>query len=286
MLLMYADENGEHTTLRISKLSAADLPFLVGQGLGAGTKLFVEAFEKQGGWNVIGNPSNLPHWLGGGESPQNERDVRIQEFTAAADSIGSVIIWASQSKTDKAHVVDGPVWRPYLSAGGPKGWLGFPTGNVETSTEGDLIVDFENGYIGTNDGETFEVFRYPSGQLAYRCEFVVICVLAFRGLSFQEPRQVARGTQSALSPDGTKLAAAHGQNEAWSWQTKVVDIDNPDATLLTLKGGSSPAWSPDGRWIAFVRNTFTGRYSNYRQVVSLELVRIDGTGATTNLSEA
>jgi len=54
-----------------------------------------------------------------------------------------------------------------------------------------------------------------------------------------------------LSPDGSRVASESGENNADIW---IYDLKRDVNTRLTYGAGSSssPVWSPDGRWIAYI----------------------------------
>ena len=87
---------------------------------------------------------------------------------------------------------------------------------------------------------------------------------------------IAQFNSLALSPEGSRLAAgvggANGQLNIW-----VRPMDRGPATRLTFGGQERrPAWSPDGRQVAFIRDTGTSTVVNVRPA--------DGTGSDRRLA--
>jgi Tol biopolymer transport system component len=84
-------------------------------------------------------------------------------------------------------------------------------------------------------------------------------VVSQSGGIYVEGRQIAKGTQPAWSPDGTRIAFER------SGELFVIDADGSNSRRLTVRKAGyhrpakSPAWSPDGRRIAFAgtRDIFT-----------------------------
>lgn len=74
------------------------------------------------------------------------------------------------------------------------------------------------------------------------------------------------------SPDGTRIAAVRYQGR----QLVVVDVDGPGLRVVARDAGyyQVPAWSPDGRWIAFQSSPDP---SSERVTPAVYVVRPDGT---------
>jgi TolB protein len=86
----------------------------------------------------------------------------------------------------------------------------------------------------------------------------------------------ARDTSPAWSPDGAKVAFTRRQHD--HWEIYVVDADGRNLRRLTdtprqpdgsLGNSAAPAWSPDGRSIAFVTDR-GGRWEVWLMGVSGE----------------
>jgi dipeptidyl aminopeptidase/acylaminoacyl peptidase len=100
------------------------------------------------------------------------------------------------------------------------------------------------------------------------------------------PRQITTGDwhhfSPAWSPDGSHLACVTTRRDDWDtewiWDVYLLDAQNPSATPRRLTDSSgtcaAPAWSPDGKWIAYFDNHCTG--TAYAQDYYLCLVPAGG----------
>lgn len=84
------------------------------------------------------------------------------------------------------------------------------------------------------------------------------------GLREATPGPVERGPL-AWSPDGRRIAAAQAG--------RVVVLEADGTAERVLSGGSTPAWSPDGAWIAFLDYE-----PGDREALALFVMREDGAG--------
>ena len=291
-VLVFSDRETEETRISLSPLFFDDLPPAIGQGLGKqGVEKFAAAYKNGGGFDLLGYPLGVPYWLSGGEEPAGPRDVVVQEFPGTTEVEDPVILWAMQHGMYEAVLVNGSAWNAYMTAGGPGGSLGYPNGNLDTSTEGHLIVDFENGYLGTYDGVSYSPFKYPSGWLAYDCHenSTHVCVSEFQGLSLQGPQLDLYNAEWALSPYGGVLAYEPTDTSSW-WANRLhIDVISVDAdhrqTVFeerwdqhdrgTPWGLNCISWSPDNSKITF-RKSLGDQYSLTDDVY--HTVGSDGTG--------
>jgi dipeptidyl aminopeptidase/acylaminoacyl peptidase len=141
-----------------------------------------------------------------------------------------------------------------------------PGGFVSWSPDGDRLAfhspvqlgGLEAIYTVRSDGTDLrkiaDGFR-PAWSPAGRIAFMALDGSGYTQIYTVEPdgsgrRQVTRGRRGKWdlewSPHGTKLAYVTSD-------IYIIGADGRGRRRLTYRGGRSPAWSPDGKWIAFSR---------------------------------
>ncbi|MEG4225743.1 PA14 domain-containing protein [Microcoleus sp. N9_B2] len=110
-----------------------------------------DAFNKHGGYDRVGVPTNNVHLWGNGV---------VQDFDGGANGWG---ILMRRHNTTVFYYVSGKIWEAYRNTdNGAPGWLGYPTS--DPFEEGGVTrQNFEGGYI-TGDGQTATVYRYSSNS--------------------------------------------------------------------------------------------------------------------------
>jgi WD40 repeat protein len=247
LLLLIRDKKAGEQVLKLYSMASGELPPLVGQGPKEVEDRFVAAYQAKGGQEAMGNPTGIPRWLAGGNSPKDDGDLLMQEFPAVSQLGKSVIIWDKQSNASRAYIISGKVWETYLGVGGSASWLGYPIGKESVSTKGHPLVDFEKGYIGTPDGVSFVAYEYATGRIAFSSG-TKICAVNVDG---SELTSLKAGMHPKWSPDGTRIAYV-----AWTgWEIGVMNSDgsNPQSVVPRPGNGTYDAvdWSPDGRRLVF-----------------------------------
>ena len=106
-----------------------------------------DAFNKHGGYDRVGVPTNEVHLWGNGV---------VQDFDGGANGWG---ILMRRHDTTVFYYVFGKIWDAYRNEGGAPGWLGYPTS--DPFQEGGVTrQNFENGYI-TGDGQVHDTRPKP-----------------------------------------------------------------------------------------------------------------------------
>ncbi len=152
LLIFYCDPSVGQTVLKLWPVSDRNLPLRVGQG--ANEDVFIEAYQRNGGKQTLGDPLGLPHWLAGSDKPKNGVDMLIQKFP------NSLIIWDKQGHASKAYVLYGPVLEKYQEQEIYRN-LGPPIDDIKSwessfGTKG-IYGSFKNGVITSRTGQTLVV---------------------------------------------------------------------------------------------------------------------------------
>ncbi|HEU4648548.1 MAG TPA: hypothetical protein VFS33_05770 [Gemmatimonadales bacterium] len=79
----------------------------------------------------------------------------------------------------------------------------------------------------------------------------------------------------AWSPDGRAIVAVHPDTALGSWSGAIVVMDTTGQQRRVVAQGYEPVWSPDGQWIAYLRDS-PGEERGERN--ELRVVHPDGTG--------
>ena len=78
----------------------------------------------------------------------------------------------------------------------------------------------------------------------------------------------------SFSPDGRKIVFQTKNTETKDAQIWLVNVDGSNPRRLTSNGGIEPSWSPDGRWLVYVRFS----YYNAEQTGNGKLWVMDANG--------
>ena len=199
-----------------------------------------------------------PHVLPGGTHVLFTNDTVSTPYSYDDASIGVVTVATGARKTliERASVAAySPSGHLLFARGGNLFAVRFDPRRLEVRGEPELVVQGVSTRIATG-AAYFAVSA--SGSLLYapgEAEHAYRQPVWVTGERTTEPAKVPPGAyfQMALSPDGKRIAlTAIGDrfNDIW-----VGDVSGAPLNRLTFTGGMSPAWTADGRRIAFQRSS-------------------------------
>lgn len=195
-------------------------------------------------------------------SPPLERIVRTclakdpdARFQTAAD-LKRCLLWAAEEKPGGGESKHG--WRlaAAVAAGGLAAGLVLGWAVLRTDGRGGALPVSKNVRV-THDGQSFAPALSPDGRLvAYASSRtgsadldIYVQQLSGKG-TVRLTQDAARDTQPAFSADGTTVYFASSREPAGIYEVPALGGD----ARLVVAGGVSPSASPDGKWLAYLRD--------------------------------
>lgn len=283
LLLIYRDKRGGEQALKMCAMTAGELPPLVGQGPKETEDIFIEAYQRNGGKKVMGNPLNLPHWFAGAEQPKDQHDLPVQEFPSVSEFGKSAIIWDKQGDTSKAYVLHGAIWDKYSSLGGPyykvaqDVCLGAPTSELKRGTGDNVYLEFQHGFIAT-DSKICEVIPPPIGKIAFiihnyggpradgtlidsRRDLHVLDLRTNKANTILTQETLVSAVSDSLRTSSSLRWSTDGTRITFTTLKGIYEVNVTSGKVSSLTSNlqafpySRPAWSPDGSKIVFSAGT-------------------------------
>jgi Tol biopolymer transport system component len=224
----------------------------------------------------------LADWREAAVGPRRSRLSELARLAAAVLAImliGSVLIYMFSDRDDALApgVSDIPnlsrqilvAWDPHDGEDYKLFIVNADTGEIHKLTPGPAEVDGVSERYGSwsPDGQHIAFVRMESGE----AHLLVSRAAGGEPLDLSAETGISDVSAFSWSPDGTQLAA-RGQNTAGAYGIHIINANGSGASVLIADGDSTanhlPAWSPDGRQVAFIRSE--GRSSERVYVVDID----------------
>ena len=175
--------------------------------------------------------------------------ARFQSFER-----GRIYVITSGAQADRVVTISGAAYNEYSRLNFEASWLGFPNTDQYANIFGLQVANFENGYITSPDGKSWQGFPYEKGRIAFvtdRDGNQEIYVMDASGLNeVNLSHNPAADYAPEWSPDGSKIAFVSirsGKPEIYIMST----ISNEVARVPNTEWAVSVTWLSDGSRIAF-----------------------------------
>lgn len=191
---------------------------------------------------------------------------------------GRIYVITSGAQADRVVTISGAAYNEYSRLNFEVSWLGFPNTDQYANIFGLQVANFENGYITSPDGKSWQGFPYEKGRIAFvtdRDGNQEIYVMDASGLNeVNLSHNPAADYAPEWSPDGSKIAFVSirsGKPEIYIMSTISTEV----ARVPNTEGALSVIWLSDGSRIAFtVRRSY---YSRGQAGEKIFIVNINGT---------
>ncbi|MBU4350693.1 hypothetical protein KKA86_04135 [bacterium] len=241
LMLEYIDRKADEQILKVFPMPPGKLlPFAV-----AG-----KIYEK---WKVESFKLGLP--IGDQQSASvfgaqgSSASGRFQSFER-----GRIYVITSGAQAGQVLTISGAAYNEYSRLNFEASWLGFPNTDQYTNIFGLQVANFENGYITSPDGKSWQGFPYEKGRIAFvtdRDGNQEIYLMDASGLNeVNLSHNPAADYAPEWSPDGSKIAFVSirsGKPEIYIMST----ISNEVARVPNTEWAVSVTWLSDGSRIAF-----------------------------------
>jgi TolB protein len=250
LMLQYIDKKAQEHVLKIFPMPPGKLlPFAV-----AG-----KIYEKwKGGSFKLGLPIGDEQSASVSGAQGSSASGRFQSFER-----GRIYVITSGAQAGRVVAISGVAYNEYSRLNFEASWLGFPNTDQYANIFGLQVANFENGYITSPDGKSWQGFPYEKGRIAFvtdRDGNQEIYVMDASGLNeVNLSHNQADDYAPEWSPDGSKIAFVSirsGKPEIYIMSTISNEVDRVSNT----EGALSVTWLSDGNRIAFtVRRSYYWR---------------------------